>query len=260
MRSRVPVVAVAAALLLAATACGGDGGGGDQAVVVPTTAADAGPPTSAGPPAVLAIVSPATGDVVAGNVVRLDVTSSGITIVPADGGTGSRRGHYHVFVDRDPVDTGAVIPVAADIIHTADDPIVIPGLAVGPHRVSVVFGDGTHRRVGLNEASTSFTVAGPSIDASVPPNVGAGQPVVVAVQPTGLNVPADALYYVLVDRDAPPPGQPIPDEPGVVQSAEATITVPDVAPGPHTLWVVAGSPERIPLDPAVMDRVSTTVG
>ncbi|MEA2827227.1 MAG: hypothetical protein QOG43_1666, partial [Actinomycetota bacterium] len=208
MRFRPPAaVAVAAALLLAAAACGGGGGGGDSdggggAVPVPTTAAEAGPPTSSGPPAVLAIVSPATGAVVAGNVVRLDLTSSGISIAPADGGTGSRRGHYHVFIDRDPVDPGAVIPVAADIVHTADDPIIIPGLAVGPHRISVVFGDGTHRRIGRNEASTSFTVAGPSIDASVPPNVPAGQPVVLQVQSTGLTVPGDALLYVLVDRDA----------------------------------------------------------
>ncbi len=268
MRLRSPAIAgLAAVLLLAATACGGGGGGGgdggdggDGAASVPTTVVEAGPPTSFGPPAVLAIVSPATGAVVGGNVVRLDLTSSGITIVPADGGTGSRRGHYHVFIDREPVDSGAVIPVAADIIHTADDPVVIPGLAVGPHRISVIFGDGTHRRIGLNEASTSFTIAGPGLDASAPPNISAGQPVVLQVQVTGLAVPGDALLYVLLDRDAPPPGQPIPDEPGVVQSTETTITVPDVAPGTHTLWVVAGSPERVPLDPPVMDRLSLTVG
>jgi Domain of unknown function (DUF4399)/Family of unknown function (DUF6130) len=263
MRLRPPVVAlaVATAVLLAATACGSGGDGGDDgAVLVPTTAVEAGPPTSAGPPAVLAIVSPATGALVAGNVVRLDLTSSGITIVPADGGTGSRRGHYHVFIDREPVDSGAVIPVAADIIHTADDPIVIPGFTVGPHRISVIFGDGTHRRIGLNEASTSFTVAGPAIDASAPPNVSAGQPVVLQVQVTGLAVPGDALLYVLLDRDAPPPGQPIPDEPGVRQASETTITVPDVAPGTHTLWVVAGSADRVPLDPPVADKLTVTVG
>ena len=262
MRSRPSAAAitlVAALFLLAATACGGDDDDGAAIVVPPTTTA-AGPPTSSGPPNVLAIVSPATGDVIPGNVVRLDVTSSGITIVPADGGTGGRRGHYHVFIDRDPVDTGVVIPVAADIIHTADDPIVITGLAVGPHRISVIFGDGTHRRIGGNEASTSFTVAGPSIDASAPPNVAAGQPVVLTVTAHGLAVPGEALLYVLVDRDAPAGGQPLPEEPGVIQSAESTIPVPDLTPGTHTLWVVAGGSDRVPRDPPVMDKVTLTVG
>ena len=259
MRPPVVAVGIATAVLLAATACGGgDGGGDDGAVLVPTTAVEAGPPTSAGPPAVLAIVSPATGAVVAGNVVRLDLTSSGITIVPADGGTGSRRGHYHVFIDREPVDSGAVIPVAADIIHTADDPIVIPGLTVGSHRISVIFGDGTHRRIGLNEASTSFTVAGPAIDASAPPNVSAGQPVVLTVVVEGLTFPEDGRLYVLVDAEPPAVGEILPDT--VLQSSETTIAVPDLVPGTHTLWVLAGSEGRVPLDPPVMDKVMVTVG
>ncbi|HEX7276000.1 MAG TPA: DUF6130 family protein, partial [Acidimicrobiales bacterium] len=205
--------ALAGAFLLAAAAaaCGSSDGGGATDGATATTA---GPPvsttpTTSGPPAVLAIVSPATGDVIRGNVVRLDVTSSGITIAPADGNSSPRSGHYHVFIDRDPVDTGNVIPVAADIIHSADDPIVIPGLRVGPHRVSVVFGDGTHRRIGLNEAATSFTVAGPSVDASTPPNAPAGQPVVVTVAVEGLTVPADATLYVLVDAPPGPAGEPL---------------------------------------------------
>ena len=263
MRSRPSAAAVAlaaAVFLLVATACGGGGDDDGVDVVVPTTTADTGPPTSSGPPNVLAIVSPATGDVIQGNVVRLDVASSGITIVPADGGTSGRRGHYHVFIDRDPVDTGVVIPVATDIIHTADDPIVITGLAVGPHRLSVIFGDGTHRRIGGNEASTSFTVAGPSIDASAPPNVPAGQPVVLTVAADGLAVPGETLLYVLVDRDVPAVGQPLPEEPGVIQSAETTIRVPDLGPGTHTLWVLAGGSDRVPRDPPVMDKVTLTVG
>lgn len=260
-RPSTAVVALAAAcLFLAGGACGGGDDGDGTAVIVPPTTAESSPPTSSGPPNVIAIVSPATGDVIQGNVVRLDVTSSGITIVPADGGTGGRRGHYHVFIDRDPVDTGVVIPVAADIIHTADDPIVITGLSVGPHRLSVIFGDGTHRRIGGNEASTSFTVAGPAIDASVPPNVPAGQPVVLTVTSDGLALPGEALLYVLVDRDAPAAGQPLPEEPGVIQSAETTIGVPDLAPGTHTLWVVAGGSDRVPRDPPVMDKVTFTVG
>ncbi len=234
-----------------------DSEGDDATASTAGPAASTTPPTSA-PPSVLAIVSPATGDVVQGNVVTLDVTSSGITIVPADGNTSPRSGHYHVFVDRDPVDPGNVIPLAADIIHTTADPILIPGLRVGPHRVTVAYGDGTHRRLGFTEAATSFTVAGPSIDATAPPNVPSGQPVVVTVALEGLSIPADALLYVVVDgRPLAPSGETVPED--AVQSSETTISVPDLAPGPHTIWVVAGSPDRTPLAPSVWDLVAVSV-
>jgi len=205
---------------------------------------------------VLAIVSPATGDVIQGNVVHLDVTSSGITIVPADGSSSGRRGHYHVFVDRDPVTPGAVIPVAADIIHTNDDPIVIPGLHVGPHRVTVVYGDGTEHRIGFTEAATSFTVAGPSIDATAPRNVPAGQPVVLTVAVEGLTIPQDARLFVAVDSMV---GAVEPFGEGAIQSTDTTIEVL-VTTGTHRLLVVAGSAEGVPLDPLVMDEVVVTVG
>ncbi len=251
-------LALTGALLLAAAGCGSSEGDGGAAVDVPTTAAgETTPPTTSGPPNVLAIVSPASGAEVGGNVVVLDVAGSGITIVPADGSTSPLRGHYHVFVDRDPVEPREVIPVAADIIHTTDDPIVIPGLRVGPHRVSVIYGDGTHRRIGSNEAATSFTVTGPSIDGSAPPNVAAGEPVVLTVAVDGLSL-ADARLYVLVD---PAPGfarQPFAED--VLQTSDTTIPVLDLAPGTHTLWVVAGTPDRVPLDPAVADRMTVTVG
>jgi hypothetical protein len=253
---------VAGALLLAAAGCGGGGGGGEgdgtDPVVVPTTEVGPATPPTSGRPTVLAIVTPATGDQVAGNVVRLDLTGSGITIVPADGDTSGATGHYHVFVDRDAVEPGEVIPVAAGIIHTAEEPIVIPGLAVGPHRVLVVYGDGAHRRLGVTEAGTSFTVTGPSIDASTPPNAPAGEPVTVTVAAEGLS--PDGHLHVFVDREPTPAGQPVPDEPGIIHAPGPTVAVPDLAPGPHTIWVVAGDAAHLPLDPPVMDKVTVTVG
>jgi hypothetical protein len=248
-------VAVTAAFLLAATACGGGDSDGGTATVTTTPPAATTPVTS-GPPTVLAIVAPAAGTVIGGNVVRLDVTSSGISIVGADGDTSGRTGHYHVYIDREPVEPGEVIRVEEGIIHTTDDPIVIPGLSVGPHRLTVVYGDGTHRRIGFTEAGTSFTVSGPSIDASAPPVVLNGQPVTITVKVEGLAFPEDGFLYVLVDRDPPPAGEPIPDD--VLQTSETTIAIPDLAPG-HTVWVVAGSADRIPLDPPVMDKVTVTV-
>jgi len=115
------LAALAAALLLATAGCGGGGDGGGDASTATTVAPVATTPTTKGPPTVLAIVSPAAGTEIKGNVVTLDVTSSGITITAADGDTSGHTGHYHVFVDREPVEPGEVIPVAADIIHTTDE-------------------------------------------------------------------------------------------------------------------------------------------
>ncbi len=210
MRPTGRAAVVAGALLLLAGGCGdGDENttGADEAIDLPATSAGPSPTEAAvpsGPPTVLAIVAPATGAEIKGNVVRLDVAGSGIAITPADGDISGRSGHYHVFVDRDTVAPGAVIPVGAGIIHTTDDPIVIPGLTVGPHRLIVVYGDGSHRRLGYTEASTSFTVAGPSVAASAPPNAPAGQPVTITITAEGL--PAGAVFHVLVDREPPPAG------------------------------------------------------
>jgi hypothetical protein len=249
---------VAGALVLAAAGCGGGDGDGADPVVGPTTEAGPTTPPTLGRPTVLAIVAPATGDQVAGNVVRLDLTSSGITIAPANGDTSGATGHYHVFVDREAVEPGEVIPVAADIVHTAQEPIVIPGLSVGPHRIVVAFGDGAHRRLGVTEAGTSFTVTGPSVDASTPPNAPAGQPVTVTVVAEGLS--PDGHLHLFADREPTPTGQPVPDEPGIIHATGLTVAVPDLAPGTHTIWVVAGDAAHVPLDPLVMDKVTVTVG
>ncbi|MEA2972577.1 MAG: hypothetical protein QOG82_1035 [Actinomycetota bacterium] len=268
-RSR-PVRTVAAATLALAllAACG------DDDPVTTTTASTTGPlagqatttaPAATGPS--LSIIAPATGTVVKGNVVSLDVASTGLTIVKADGDTSGKTGHYHVFIDRDPVAPGAVIPVEAGVIHSADDPIVLTGLAVGTHRLSLIVGDGTHTRLGPMVAETTVDVQGPSIDASTPATSAAGQPVVVTVKVDGLTiVKADGdtsgttgHLHVFIDRDPTPAGQPIPVEAGIIHTAETTIPIPDLAPGAHTLWVVAGDGAHTPLAPRVMDKVTVTV-
>jgi hypothetical protein len=263
-----PIRTVAAATLAVAllAACGKDD------PVATTTASTTGPvATTTGPvaPAApsLSIVGPATGTVVKGNVVSLDLASTGLTIVKADGDTSGRSGHYHVFIDRDPVEPGALIPVEAGIVHSADDPIVLSGLAVGTHRLAVVVGDGTHTRMGSLVAETTVDVQGPSIDASTPATSPAGEPVVVTVKVAGLTlVKADGdtsgttgHLHVFIDRDPTPAGQPIPVEAGIIHTAETTISVPDLAPGAHTLWVVAGDGTHSPLAPRVMDKVTVTV-
>ncbi|MGH9190331.1 MAG: DUF4399 domain-containing protein, partial [Acidimicrobiales bacterium] len=65
--------------------------------------------------------------------------------------------------------------------------------------------------------------------------------------------------HVFVDRPPTPAGQAIPVEPGIIHSAATTIEVPGLAPGEHTLWVVAGDGTHVPLDPSVMDKLTVTV-
>jgi len=249
--------ATAALLVALLVACGND-----DPVATPEAA-----PTTASDARSLSIVAPAAGTSVKGNVVSLDLQSTGLTIVKADGDTSGRSGHYHVFIDRDPLAPGAAIPVEAGVVHSADDPVVLSGLAVGTHRLTVVVGDGTHKRLGSTAAETTVTVEGPSIDASTPATSPAGQPVVLTVRVEGLTlVKADGNtsgttghLHVFMDREPTPAGQAIPVEAGIIHTAEAAIEVPDVAPGPHTLWVVAGDGTDAPIAPRVMDIVTVTV-
>jgi len=257
MKIRSVAVATVAVALLAA--CGDD----DTTSATPdTTTAPAASTTPS-----LSIVAPAPGTAVKGNVVTLDLQSTGLTIVKADGDTSGRSGHYHVFIDRDPVAAGAVIPVEAGVVHTTDDPVVLSGLGIGSHRLAVVVGDGTHARLGTAMAETTVTVEGPSIDASVPATSPAGQPVVLTVKVDGLTlVKADGNtsgatghLHVFIDRDPTPAGQPIPVEAGIIHTAERTIPVPDLARGTHTLSVVAGDGAHTPLNPRVMDKLTVTI-
>lgn len=255
----IRTVALATVALALLAACGDD----DK----PKATSDTTPVPVASGGRSLSIVSPAVGTAIKGNVVALDLASAGLTIVKADGDTSGRSGHYHVFIDRDPVAAGAVIPVDAGVVHSTDDPIMISGLSVGSHRLAVVVGDGTHARLGTTMAETTVTVQGPSIDASTPATSPAGQPVILTVKVDGLTlVKADGdtsgttgHLHVFIDRDATPAGQPIPVEAGIIHTAERTIPVPDLPPGAHTLTVVAGDGSHSPLNPRVMDKVTFTV-
>src|SRR5437868_5544532 len=123
------------------------------------------------------ITSPANGFRVEGNVLTLNLKEVGIDIVKADGDTSGRTGHYHVFIDQKPVKVGEVIPKAPGIIHSADNPVKVYGLTTGKHTAVVVIGDGAHTRRGSASKTIHFTVAGPSVHASVPATNPGGQPV-----------------------------------------------------------------------------------
>jgi hypothetical protein len=228
------------------------------------------PAATAAPASSLAvdIVSPQPNSTVKGNVVDLKLAPQGIQIVKADGDTSGKTGHFHVFLDRTPPPPGAGIPKETGIVHSADDPIRLSGLTVGKHRLVVVLGDGAHRRIGTTQAETTVTFEGPAVQASAPAVVPNGKPAVVTLTAQGLDVVKangdtsgkTGHFHLFVDRPVSPAGQPIPVAADVIHTAATTVAVPGLAPGEHTITVVAGDGLHVPLSPPVEAKVSFTVG
>ena len=96
---------------------------------------------------------------VEGDDAVLTMEVSGISIVPADGDTSGKSGHFHVFADIPPVEEGVVIAQGTGVVHSATNPIRFPDLPPGEHTLTVVIGDGNHTRIlpGV-EAKTTVTI------------------------------------------------------------------------------------------------------
>ena len=275
---RAAVLPVVAALALLAASCGSGTGARPGRSGLPverqTTSSTEPGDTSQGSPTdpeaghALTIVEPEPGTTVDGNVVTIVPEVSGVEIAPPDpADTSGRTGHYHVFVDRDPTPVGEPIPTGEpDILHTAADPIVLPGLSVGEHRLVVTVGDNSHIRISEElTAELTVEVAGPSVTAQAPATIRAGEAVTIELSVEGADIaPASsgsgAHFHVFVDTDPPPAGEPIPtDDPAIVHTTETTVEVAGLAAGAHVIWVVLGDASHIPLDPPVMARVAVTV-
>jgi hypothetical protein len=256
-RTRQVVFAGFIALVLVAGACAGDS---DKSSDTTTTAANAKPS--------LSITSPKDGATIDGNVVTLAVDVKGIDIVKADGDTSGKTGHLHVFVDKEPVAPGAGIEKVPGIFHSADNPVVVPGLSVGKHTLKVVLGDGNHIRLGNAIDSVTVTVAGPSLDATAPPTLKAGEPLSIAVTVSGFTlVKADGdtsgstgHLHAFVDTPPVAPGDAIPTgDPNIIHSATSPITVTGLAAGEHTIWILAGDGTHHAFAKSVRDKVVVTV-
>lgn len=213
----------------------------------------------------------ALGDVpesVEGNVVTLPVEIAGVEIVAPDGDTSGESGHFHVFVDREPVAEGETIARERGIVHSADNPVKVWGLEPGSHEFTVVLGDGTHKRIhGDLEDTTTVDVEGPSVQGT--PTVD-GDEVTVELEAEGVEIVAadgesskeSGHFHVLVDPASPPEaGKIIPsaNDETIFHSAEESVTVPDLEKGDHIIWVVLGDGTHRAFDPPVMDKLTVTI-
>lgn len=236
-----------------------------SACALALVAAACGTETKEGPS--LSIGSPASGASLKGNVVPLDVTVGGIAIRKADGDTSGASGHFHVFIDRDPVSAGTVIPKEPGIVHSTEDPILVTGLSPGSHRLVVVLGDGAHARIGSVQREVTVTTEGPNVKASVVGTPAAGAPFEISVKVEGATiVKADGdtsgstgHLHVFIDRDPTPAGQPIPKEEGIIHTTDTTIEIPALPAGDHTIWVVLGDGTHTPIAGPVEDRLKLTL-
>lgn len=284
---RRTLTALALTALVTAAACGGGGGDEPARTGLPierqtTTSTEAGE-TGTGAPADpaaehrLAILEPEDGAEIPGNVVTLLPEVSGVEIVPAgqpadegqgdDEATATLTGHYHVFIDRDPTPVGQPIPTGQpDIVHTAEDPIILTGLGVGEHRIVLTVGDATHVRISEElTAEVTVEVTGPAVTATAPATVPAGQPVTIEMDVEGVEIaPAaegrGAHIHLFVDTDVTPLDQPIPTgRPDIVHTTETTLQLTDLEPGDHVVWIVLGDSSHVALDPPGMARVAFRV-
>jgi hypothetical protein len=252
------LILILAALALVASACAGDN---DK---VDTNAGDGG-----GDAPTLSIKSPKQDAHIDGNVVNLALDVSGIDIVKADGDTSGDSGHFHVFIDTEPVAAGEAVPVGdPKIVHSADNPVVIPGLSIGDHTFTVVLGDGAHNRIGDASDSVAVHVDGPELDATAPATIAAGEPLNIDVAVSGLTlVKADGdtsgktgHLHVFVDVPPVAPGVAVPvGDPKIIHSATSPVTVTGLEPGDHTIWVVFGDGAHIALTKPVRDKVVVKV-
>lgn len=223
----------------------------------------------------LQIKSPAKGFSVKGNVVdlALEVTGIGIFAAKDDPGTGV-TGHFHVYIDREPVKAGETIPSGEpNVIHSAANPIKLTGLSVGEHRLVVVLGDKSHVRIGDTEAETTVTVEGPSVDASAPSTAKPGEAIKVDIKVEGVTIVAAASdksskdgtvghLHVFVNKDPTPAGTPIPTgDPAIIHTTSISVEVAAnlLKAGENTIVVVLGYADHAPFDPPVLDKVVVTV-
>jgi len=202
------------------------------------------------------IASPAPGAQIGGNVVNLAVE------------TAAPHESFHVYVDQTAVAPGEPIGEGPGIVDFTGKTVVLPGLGVGRHHLMVVLGDGNRSRIGNVSGRVEFDVLGPSVRATAPTeaSTATGFKVDAAVEGVEILAPnrdsggparTGHLHY-LIDPPTPPTanGQPIPEDARNIHAAESSYTVAGLPPGEHTVWVVVGDRDHVPLNPLVADRVT----
>jgi hypothetical protein len=244
----------------------------------PTSGSSASPTASASASATasptLQLSTAPTATVVSGDTATIALVVSGIKIVAPDGDTSGKTGHFHVFIDKDPVPPGTVIPHAPGIVHTEVNPIQLTGLTDGDHKLVIVLGDGVHRRIGDSQVTQSIKITGPTVQLTAPANAVAGQTLTVTATVEGVKLVKAAddtshkdgstgHLHIFVNKDpVAPGGAPIPSgDPAIIHTAAATTGIPAtlLKTGNNTIWVELGYADHTPFNPEIVDKVVVAV-
>jgi hypothetical protein len=215
-----------------------------------------------------------TATVVSGNTATIALETSGIRIVAADGDTSGKTGHFHVFIDKDPVAAGQTIPKVPGVVHTAENPIQLTGLTDGDHKLVIVLGDGVHRRIGDGQVVQTIKITGPTVHLTAPATLAAGQPLKVTATVEGVKLVKAAddtskkdgstghLHIFVNKPPVAPGGAPIPSgDPAIIHTAATTTDIPAalLKAGDNTIWVELGYADHRPFSPEIVDKVVVTV-
>ena len=86
----------------------------------------------------------------------------------------------------------------------------------------------------------------------------------VTVKPAAEGDPNAYHYHALVDVNPATvvqAGQPLPTgQTNIIHTADLNLSIPNLAPGPHTVTVILTKTDHVPLSPGVQDTVQFTVG
>jgi Domain of unknown function (DUF4399)/Family of unknown function (DUF6130) len=227
------------------------------------------------PSAPIRIVWPAPNGENVGRDVSVSWQAPGLRIVPAAAAENPTDYHVHFIVDgASDVVEGAPIPIQCGVLHTAANPAVLTNLPPGEHTVEMVVADPGHIPVaGLDRPTVTFTVTEnpDAIRITSPENcdVMTGPDVEIAWEAPGLTIiPAaeaktdtDLHAHFIVDNAYTiVEGDPLPDQDGVIHTADNPATIEGLAPGEHTIQLVIGDPGHIPVAGLARPVVTVIVG
>lgn len=83
----------------------------------------------------------------------------------------------------------------------------------------------------------------------------------VRIVPAGTDEPGTGHHHILIDVEAPGPGQPIPSTEGYIHLGQAQTEhrVSELGPGWHRIIALLGDGQHMPHEPPVSDTVNVFV-
>ena len=224
---------------------------------------------SSEPAGTVSFVTPPDGSSVQ-SPFRVAMSAEGVAVEPA-GQVRDGYGHHHIVIDRELPPFDKVVPSDEHHRHfgKAQTEAVLD-LPPGEHTLRLLFANGDHIPYGPVITDTvTITVTDRRGVSFVEPKDSANiiSPFTVRMMSDGLAVePAGTVrdgaghHHIVIDRELPPAGQPVPsDEHHRHFGKGQTETVLDLPPGEQQPERVFATGDHVPYEPAITDTIEVTV-